>query len=54
MGQGTLAAQAGMARGSIYNRSMGDIAYQAGRYFAPQQNNYLAPVEDRSIYPGYP
>ncbi len=49
MGQAQVAGQAAMARGSAYGRTAGDIGYLAGRYFSPQQSNYLAPVEDRSI-----
>jgi hypothetical protein len=49
-----IAGQAALARGSAYGRTAGDIGYLAGRYFSPQQSNYLAPVEDRSspYYPG--
>jgi len=49
MRQADIAGQAALARGSTYGRTAGDIGYLAGRYFSPQQSNYLAPYEDRSI-----
>jgi hypothetical protein len=52
MGQAQIAGQARMAAGSAYGRSLGDIGYLAGRYYGqPGTTNYLAPVEDRSVYP---
>lgn len=52
MGQAQIAGQARMAGASAYGRALGDIGYLAGRYYGqPGTTNYLAPVEDRSIYP---
>lgn len=52
MGQAQIAGQARMAGASAYGRSLGDIGYLAGRYYGqPGTTNYLAPVEDRSVYP---
>lgn len=52
MGQAQIAGQARMAGASAYGRSLGDIGYLANRYYRqPGTTNYLAPVEDRSIYP---
>jgi hypothetical protein len=54
MNQAQIAGQAQLARGSTYGRTAGDIGYLAGRYFSPQQSNYLAPVETRTPTPvGY-
>lgn len=50
MGQAQTAANAMLARGSAYQRGLGDIGYLAGRYYGqPSPTNYMAPVEDRSI-----
>lgn len=43
-----------LARGSIYERALGDIAGQAGRYFRQPQYQTPAPVETRDIYGGMP
>ena len=52
MGQAQIAGQARMAGASAYGRSLGDIGYLANRYYRqPGTTNYLAPVEDRSVYP---
>ena len=51
MRQGETAANAMLSRGSAYQRGLGDIGYLAGQYYGrPGPSNYLAPVEDRSIF----
>lgn len=48
MGQAQTAANAMLARGSAYQRGMGDIAYLTGRYYGqPSATGYMAPVEER-------
>ena len=56
MGQGQIAANAMLSRGSAYQRGFSDIGRLAGRYYGqPGGTGYMAPVEDRSIYsaPGF-
>lgn len=51
MQQGQIAGQAQLARGGAYQRAGSDIASLLGRFYGPQpRSNYLAPVEDRSVY----
>lgn len=51
MGQGQTAANAALARGSAYSGGLNQLGYLAGRYYGqPGSTNYMAPVEDRSIY----
>lgn len=51
MQQGNLAGQAQLAGASMVQRGLGGLGEYMGRYYG-QQRNQLAPVEDRSMYPG--